>query len=152
MFAKLAQFASRMIRFSQQNRVPFLLSAAICIISLGLYAAVYMLPHPNVVLQLLDNIELKTLDVRFELRGPRIPGPAVVIVAIDQKSQDVLGRWPFPRTYFAQAVDFLREAHARVIAFDINFPQPDENSALQALHQVRAQYDQLARQGFRNTE
>ena len=132
-----------MIRFSQQNRVPFLLSAAICIISLGLYAAVYMLPHPNVVLQLLDNIELKTLDVRFELRGPRIPGPAVVIVAIDQKSQDVLGRWPFPRTYFAQAVDFLREAHARVIAFDINFPQPDENSALQALRSIRGDYNHL---------
>jgi adenylate cyclase len=141
--AKLAQFASRTIRFSRQNRAPLLLSAAICIISLGLYVAVYMWPHPHALLQLLDNIELKTLDVRFELRGPRVPGPAVVIVAIDQKSQDVLGRWPFPRSYFAQAVDFLRGAHSRVIAFDINFPQPDENSALQALQSIREDYDQL---------
>ncbi len=67
----------------------------------------------------------------------------MVIVAIDQKSQDVLGRWPFPRSYFAQAVDFLREAHARVIAFDMNFPQADANSALEALRSVREDYDQL---------
>ena len=72
----------------------------------------------------------------------------MVIVAIDQKSQDVLGRWPFPRSYFAQAVDYLRESQARVIAFDINFPQPDQNSALQALHQVRAQYDEAAEAGI----
>ncbi len=82
--------------------------------------------------------------MRFKLRGPRQPSPTVVIVAIDQRSQDILGRWPFPRRHFAEAVDFLREAEAKVIAFDINFPQPDENSALQALRTVKKQYDASA--------
>ena len=119
------------------------MSASICIVSVALYAAVYLRAHPNPLLQFLANIELKTLDVRFQLRGTRAPGPAVVIVAIDQKSEDVLGRWPFPRSYFAQAVDFLREAHARVIAFDMNFPQVDANSGLEALRSVREDYDHL---------
>ena len=122
MLGKLAQFASRATQFAR-NRAAFLISASICIVSVTLYGAIYLLPHPNPFLRFLVNIELKTLDVRFQMRGQRDPGPAVVIVAIDQKSQDVLGRWPFPRSYFAQAVDFLREAHARVIAFDMNFPQ-----------------------------
>ena len=143
MLAKLKQFAFRTMEFSGRNRTPLLISVSICFLSLGLYYAVYLRPHTSSLLQFLDNIELKTLDVRFQLRGARAPGPAVVIVAIDQKSQDVLGRWPFPRSYFAQAVDFLRQAHARVVAFDINFPQVDANSGLEALRSVREDYDHL---------
>ena len=141
MFGKLAQVASGAVRVIRQNRPAFLISASLCIVSLTLYAATYL--HANPLLRFLDNIELKTLDVRFQMRGARRPGPAVVIVAIDQKSQDLLGRWPFPRSAFAQAVDFLREAHARVIAFDVNFPQVDANSGLEALRSVRKDYDLL---------
>jgi adenylate cyclase len=142
MLGKVAQFASRAVRFSRQ-RAAFLISASLCIVSVALYWAVYLQPQPDTFLQFLVNLELKTLDVRFQLRGKRDPGPAVVIVAVDQKSQDVLGRWPFPRSYFAQAVDFLREAHARVIAFDMNFPQADANSGLEALRSVREDYEHL---------
>ena len=150
MLGKPRQFASRAVKFGRKNRGAFLISASIGIVALALYGAVYLRPQSNAFLRFLGNIELKTLDVRFQLRGPRAPGPAVVIVAIDQKSQDVLGRWPFPRSYFAQAVDFLREAQARVIAFDVNFPQVDDNSALQALRSVRKDYDRLVAQPLHN--
>ncbi len=140
---KIPQLASRTKRFGQQHRAAFLMSCSLCVISLTLYAATYLRSDPGPFFQLLKNIELKTLDVRFQFRGPRRPGPAVVIVGIDQKSQDLLGRWPFPRSAFAQAVNFLGKAHARVIAFDVNFPQPDTNSALQALHSVREDYDHI---------
>jgi len=143
MFARLAQLALRILRLSGQSRATFLISAAICVASIALYAGVYWQPRLDPVRQFLANIELKTLDTRFQLRGTRAPGPAVVIVAIDQKSEDVLGHWPFPRSYFAQAVDYLREAQARVIAFDINFPQPDANSGLEALRAVREDYNHL---------
>jgi adenylate cyclase len=128
-------------RFFRKYRAGLVISGVVCVVSVGLYFAIYLVPHPNAALRFLADIELRTLDTRFQLRGPRIPGPQVVIVAIDQKSQDVLGRWPFPRSNFAEAVDVLREAGARVIAFDVNFPQPDQNSALQALREVRAQYE-----------
>jgi adenylate cyclase len=143
MSGKLSQIGTRIVRFTTRNLAPFLISASVCLVSLILYGAVYLQPHVNPFLQFLANIELKTLDVRFELRGGRAPGPAVVVVAIDQKSQDVLGRWPFPRSYFAQAIDFLRVAHARVIALDMNFPQVDANSGLEALRSVREDYEHL---------
>jgi adenylate cyclase len=141
-------YAATTWQFCRQHRVVFLLSAVICILSLHFYFHIYIWPSqsPNTFLQFLENIELKTLDARFqlrELRETKQPGPAVVIVAIDPKSQDVLGRWPFPRSYFAQAVNFLREAHARVIAFDLNFPQPDANSGLEALRTVQGKYEGL---------
>jgi adenylate cyclase len=135
------RLVSGLLGFIRTYRAGLLISGIVCLISLGLYVALYLAAHPHPMLRFLADIELRTLDMRFQLRGPRPPGGEVVIVAIDQKSQDVLGRWPFSRSYFAEAVDVLREAHARVITFDVNFPQPDQNSALQALRQVRKQYE-----------
>jgi adenylate cyclase len=149
---RIAKAFSRAFDFTKRHRVGLGISVSVCVISLALYTFLYVLRNHNPILEFLGNIELKTLDMRFKLRGPRLPGPAVVIVAIDQKSQDILGRWPFPRSYLAQAVDYLGESQARVIAFDINFPQPDQNSALRALDQVRTQYDELRKQGFQNRQ
>ena len=144
MKSKLGYYLSRLARFVRKQRAGMLISVVVCVISVGLYFAIYWgRPHPNAALRFLAEIELWTLDWRFQHRGRRPPGPQVVIVAIDQKSQDVLGRWPFPRSKLAEAVDVLREAGARVIAFDINFPQEDQNSALQALREVRAQYEKI---------
>jgi adenylate cyclase len=144
------QGASRLFRLARKHRGGLLISGTVCVISLGFYVVLYLVPHGHSALQFLSDIELRTLDVRFQLRGPRDPGKDVVIVAIDQKSQDVLGRWPFPRSHFAAAIDVLREAKARVIAIDGNFPQPDQNSALQALRDVRKQYDTATKAGGRN--
>lgn len=64
-------------------------------------------------------IEGQTLDWRFRIRGPRIPGPEVAIVAIDDRTLAELGRWPFSRVWLARAVDALVADGARVIAFDL---------------------------------
>lgn len=137
---RFGQSGSSLIGFVRRHRIPLTVSGLVGLASLILYVPLYLVPHPSPLLQILTDIELKTLDTRFQLRGERAPDPSIVIVAIDQKSQDVLGRWPFPRSYLAEAVDFLRAAGARVIAFDIDFPQPDENSALQALREVKKDY------------
>ncbi|MFB3923452.1 MAG: CHASE2 domain-containing protein [Terriglobia bacterium] len=142
--------ASSLLRFVRKHRAGLLISFAVCVLSLTLYAVLYLVPGKHAALRFLTDVELRTLDTRFLIRGPRDAGKGVVIVAIDQKSQDVLGRWPFPRSNFATLVDVLREAGARVIAFDVNFPQPDQNSALQALREVRKRYDKAARAGGRN--
>jgi adenylate cyclase len=143
MLKPLRQFVNRLLQFARGHRGGLVISGTICLLSLGFYIPLYLIPHEKPVLMFLYELELRTLDMRFRFRGRRPPAPRVVIVAIDQKSQDVLGRWPFPRSNFAEMVDFLREAHARVIAFDINFPQPDQNSALQALRRVREEYEGL---------
>jgi adenylate cyclase len=139
------QIASSAFRFIRQNRAGLIISSFICVVSLVLYVPVYLQPRSSPLLRFLADIELKTLDTRFLLRGRRLPDPDIVIVAIDQKSEDVLGRWPFPRNDLAQALNDLNEGGARTVAFDINFPQPDQNSALRALQDVKSDYQRLAK-------
>ena len=77
--------------------------------------------------------ELMYQNAHFRLRGPLAPGPEVVIAAIDEKSIDELGRWPWPRKTLTQLVDKLVERQARVIGFDMVFSSPDESSGIQNL-------------------
>src|SRR5881296_3104443 len=93
---------------------------------------------------ILDLIELKAYDLRFLSRGPRPPSPAVVMAAIDEKSLDAEGRWPWPRSKIAALVDTLSRDGARVIGFDIGFLEPDENSQLAFINQLSQKVDALA--------
>ena len=69
-----------------------------------------------------DRMEWASTDFRFRYRGPEPPDPNVVIVAIDDQSQQELGmNWPFPRSYHAQLIRNLAMAGAKVIAFDVEF-------------------------------
>jgi adenylate cyclase len=57
-----------------------------------------------------------------------------VVVAIDDDTFNDLGlQWPFPRSVHARLIDRLREAGAKVIAYDVQFTEPSvprEDSAL----------------------
>jgi adenylate cyclase len=124
-------------RRTRRFRAPVAIGAAVCAVSLVLYALTTFAAGFAPALRLISELEARTLDMRFRLRGARKPSPVISIVAIDQKSEDLLGRWPFPRTVFANALDALREDGARVVAFDVGFPEPDENSALKALSELK---------------
>jgi adenylate cyclase len=124
-------------RRARRFRAPLAIGAGVCALSLAAYILTWFAPTAGSGVRLLSELEARTLDSRFRLRGPRKPSPSIAIVAIDQRSEDLLGRWPFPRTVFAQTLDFLHDAGARVVAFDVGFPEPDENSALQALRELK---------------
>jgi adenylate cyclase len=74
---------------------------------------------------LLDQIELRTYDLRFSWRGVVTPAPEVVLAVVDEKSLDALGRWPWSRARMAELVDALSRYGVRVIAFDIGFLEPE---------------------------
>ena len=57
----------------------------------------------------------------------------IVLAMIDEKSLDRLGRWPWPRARFAELIERLSADGAKVVAFDIGFLEPDENSQLELL-------------------
>ena len=76
---------------------------------------------------LLQQVEDRTLDFRFQLRGPQPVDDRIVIVAIDSITFNKLG-WPFPRFHHARVIERLRQDGARAIAFDIYFNTPDPNS------------------------
>jgi len=81
-------------------------------------------------------MELKALDLRMVSRGQLPSGGETVIVAIDEKSLNDLGRWPWPRTVIARLVDQLKGYGARVVGFDIIFAEPDNNASLKTLSEL----------------
>ncbi len=70
------------------------------------------------------SFELRTVDVRFELRGERTPPAHVVVVEIDENSLSTLGQWPWPRAAHAQLVRHLKALGAKAIVLDVLFAEP----------------------------
>ncbi len=89
--------------------------------------------------QFLRNIEQRSLDMRFALRGARAHDERIVIVGIDEKTLQHVGAFPLPRNSYALLVNRLKAGGARVVAFDATFPTKENNSALDVLKKLRAE-------------
>ena len=94
-------------------------------------------------LDLAEQIELRVLDWHARLRGPLPPPANVTIVAIDEASLELVGRWPWPRTHTAEIVRRLADEGARVIALDLLMNEPDENSRLVLARGLADRYREL---------
>jgi CHASE2 domain-containing sensor protein len=92
----------------------------------------------------LRRAEQWTLDTRYQLRGSapdKLDG--FVVVAIDDATFDAFrdagreSQWPFPRRYHARVIKRLKDAGAKVIAFDVQFTAPsnpeDDGALLDAV-------------------
>ncbi len=114
-----------------QHRVSFLISLGITFSALALYYFTFFGESPTPIFNFLQRFEYSSLDTRFRYRSPSATpvDPRIVIVDIDQRSQEVLGKWPFSRVHFAHLLDALHEGKAKVAAFDITFSKPDQSSA-----------------------
>ena len=88
-------------------------------------------------------IELKTIDLRFRVRGELPPGPEVVMAVVDEKSLDREGKWVWPRATFAKLIDRLSSAGARVVAIDIGFHEPDDRRVVEAVSVVQTTVREL---------
>jgi adenylate cyclase len=114
-----------------QHRASFFISLVITLAALAIYLFTFLGDRSTPLFDFLKRFEYNTLDTRFRYRPARYtpPDSRIVIVAIDQRSQEVLGKWPFPRKYFGQMLDALRDDGAKVAAFDITFDKPDQTAA-----------------------
>lgn len=73
---------------------------------------------------MLDRLEGQAIDARFELRGER-PAEDVAVVAIDATTfGELREQWPFPRSMHGRALDRLRKAGVRQVAYDVQFTEP----------------------------
>src|SRR5208282_6867268 len=119
-----------------EHRVSFFISLGITLAALSIYFLTFLGDRSTPLFDFLKRFEYSTLDTRFRYRPARY-SPAdsrIVIVSIDQRSQEVLGKWPFSRKYFGQMLDALREDGAKIASFDITFDKPDLTAApVQAL-------------------
>jgi adenylate cyclase len=81
-------------------------------------------------LQPLLAIELKTYDWRLtHTARPDSANKEIVLVDIDEGSlrmlQPFAGRWPWPRVVHSSLIDFLAQAGAKLIVYDIDFAEAD---------------------------
>nr|WP_314438961.1 CHASE2 domain-containing protein [uncultured Brevundimonas sp.] len=51
----------------------------------------------------------------------------IVIVAIDNRSLEALGRWPWPRRIHAELVDRLAQMRPKAVGYDVLFVEPSAN-------------------------
>jgi CHASE2 domain-containing sensor protein len=102
----------------------------------------------------LQALELKSVDIRFEIRGARGRPAGLVIVGIDPQTFSQLDlQWPFPRSMHALLIDRLRHDGAKVIVYDVQFTEPttptnDSRRAAQAaITEDNALIDAVGRAG-----
>jgi len=122
------------------SRTSLLISAAVTLAGLALYAHTYLVESHSWLAQFVASIELKTYDTRFRVRGRTPPSAQIVIVGIDQATLERLGSWPFSRLHYVRMLERLKKDGAAVVAFDINFPKPDEKSGLESVRRARDAY------------
>ena len=91
------------------HRASFLISVGITLATLLVYIFTFVGDRNTPLFDFLKRFEYSTLDTRFRYRPARYtpPDPRIVVVAIDQRSQEVLGKWPFSRKYFGEMLDAL---------------------------------------------
>jgi len=88
--------------------------------------------------KLVQSFELKTVDMRFDLRGERPCPEDVVIVSIDDYSLNTLGQWPWPRKFHGQLVERLTALGVKAIVFDVLFIEPSRLGEEDDLYFARA--------------
>ncbi|HCE7963194.1 TPA: CHASE2 domain-containing protein [Pseudomonas aeruginosa] len=64
---------------------------------------------------------------RLRNLAPLAVDPRILVVAIDDRSLESLGRWPWPRSVHAELLDRLAAAGARSVLLDVIFSEPSSN-------------------------
>lgn len=111
------------MKFFNSIKIPLLLAVVSIIISFGLYQIGF-------VSRVIDKIELTVYDARFILKYAAASERTiedVVIIDIDEKSIDKLGRFSsWPLAYFGDVLTYVSQGGAKSVAFDFFFTEPDK--------------------------
>ncbi|MBN2017340.1 MAG: adenylate/guanylate cyclase domain-containing protein [Candidatus Cloacimonetes bacterium] len=91
----------------------------VIIFSIFVFVAVILLSMTRIY----KTLELNWIDTNFNLRGPLEVSQDIVILDVSDEAFEELGRYPFPRSYFAHLIENLNKAGAAVIIFDIEFTE-----------------------------
>jgi adenylate cyclase len=78
----------------------------------------------------LTAVEMRALDVKFQIRGARPGASEIVIVGVDDRTIKKLGSARlFQRSNFATLVDKIAEGKPKAVGFDISFEDKDASSS-----------------------
>jgi adenylate cyclase len=142
---RISRQLAKVLRQWWGHKGSLAISLIVTLAALTIYGATFLGERPTPIFDSVYRLELSSLDYRFQVRGKIPIDPRIVIVDIDQQSQEALGHWPFPRSHFADLLDNVREDGGRVVAFDITFSQADETS--KPLTELSAQLAEQQKKG-----
>lgn len=113
-----AQLSAALLRRPQLGRLVLLAVAALLTVSvLTLFSAPLRI------------VEEQLGALAWQLNPDTIPEERISIIAIDDKSLEQLGAWPWPRDTLTQLSNALREAGVQLQLYDIFFPESNEGDA-----------------------
>jgi adenylate cyclase len=117
------------MRLTRKYALPWLFGLLLT----GMASTVVLEIFPSNVITRIDQF---FYDLRMQAQ-PAQPDPRIVIVDIDEKSLDQIGRWPWSRNVVADLVTSLSERYkVKTIGFDIIFAEPDTSSGYATLMQL----------------
>src|ERR1700758_951722 len=123
---------------SRRAHVAIALGATL--IGLVLFAYAGISQNRAAALVFLQDIEQRSLDFRFALRGSRPADPRIVIVGMDEKTLQEIGSFPLPRSSYGFLVRNLKKDGAQVIGFDETFTLPAGSEALSMLAKMKKDF------------
>jgi len=92
----------------------FILYVLITILVISFYAGKY---------GFLERLDLRIHDQMFKLRGSVSPQKDIVIVGIDEKTLDQIGKWPWTQDKLAQLISTISGGYPKVLVLDIFLPK-----------------------------
>ncbi|WP_047268767.1 CHASE2 domain-containing protein [Marinitoga sp. 1197] len=95
-----------------------------------IYIITYLLNNPWI-----EIFELKTLDLRYRIRGENKIKTDVIIIAIDENSLINMStkfndEWPWNREHYARMVAKLFKLGIKAVGFDVSFTTPSESNIM----------------------
>jgi serine/threonine-protein kinase len=101
----------------------------------GIMLTVLVLAAFSLELPPLKSLEYSAYDLLSAFRGEKA-SEAVVIVAIGERSEDSIGRWPWPRAHVAELISRISKYRPRVIGVDVLYPDREYNPALEEIRKA----------------
>ena len=117
---------------SQLKRHLFPIIIGICIV---IFSLLFQSTEDALLKQVRERLEWAVYDLRLQstLDVNPEPHPSIVIIDIDEKSLAAEGQFPWPRAKIAKLLTKLTDAGVIVTAFDIFFPEAEDNIATSLL-------------------
>lgn len=72
----------------------------------------------------LERLELLIYDMRYKMQGKMTVSDNIAIVAIDDRSIEAIGRWPWDRVKMAEIIEKISAMRPKVIMTDIIWSEP----------------------------
>jgi len=109
---------------------------------LGLGVSLVLLVASGAQLQLIEGLERFAYDWGVRASA-RTPSDKISVIAIDKRSIDNIGRWPWSRDIHAKMVESLANAKAKVIGYTVFFSEPQLDPGLGYVSRLLEAYQRL---------